>query len=69
MVQVTVNEGDDLERVLRRFKRQVQKAGIFTGESGSGTRLGGATGARGRKGSGLATRPSILQRPVCRVHN
>jgi hypothetical protein len=30
MVQVTVNEGDDLERVLRRFKRQVQKAGIFT---------------------------------------
>jgi small subunit ribosomal protein S21 len=32
MVQVTVNEGDDLERVLRRFKRQVQKAGIFTGK-------------------------------------
>jgi small subunit ribosomal protein S21 len=30
MVQVVVNEGDDLERVLRRFKRQVQKAGIFT---------------------------------------
>lgn len=30
MVQVTIDEGDDLERVLRRFKRQVQKAGIFT---------------------------------------
>jgi small subunit ribosomal protein S21 len=30
MVQVVVNEGDDLERVLRRFKRQVQRAGIFT---------------------------------------
>lgn len=30
MVEVTVNDGDDLERVLRRFKRRVQKAGIFT---------------------------------------
>ncbi len=30
MVQVTVSEGDDLDRVLRRFKRQVVKAGIFT---------------------------------------
>ncbi len=30
MVQVTVSEGHDLDRVLRRFKRQVQKAGVFT---------------------------------------
>ena len=30
MVEVVVNEGDDLERVLRRFKRRVQKAGIFS---------------------------------------
>jgi small subunit ribosomal protein S21 len=30
MVEVVVNDGDDLERVLRRFKRRVQKAGIFT---------------------------------------
>lgn len=30
MVEVTVNEGDDLDRVLRRFKRRVQKAGIFS---------------------------------------
>ncbi|MFO7259588.1 MAG: 30S ribosomal protein S21 [bacterium] len=30
MAYVIVEEGDTLERALRRFKRQVQRAGIFS---------------------------------------
>ena len=30
MVEVTLQDGDSLDRALRRFKRQVQRAGVFS---------------------------------------
>lgn len=30
MVEVNLQDGDNLDRALRRFKRQVQRAGVFS---------------------------------------